>query len=342
MLNGKKKIGYISLPDFYTTWEDENGSGCANDMAKEIIKLKKENIEGLILDLRYNGGGSLAEALQMAGIFIDEGPLAGVKDRSQRLIFLRDPNRGTIYDGPLVLLVNSQSASASEMLAAALQDYNRAIIAGSATYGKATMQKMFSLDTLSNNNSATYKNDVVKVTEGKLYRVTGQTAQINGVTPDISLPDIFDAMKYREKFSPDVLSSDTVKKNGYYRPLSPLPVKELAQLSGQRIEGSKNFREIEAAIRIQNTLQQDQAVILKPDEFETWIRRAESLRKAAESEHEFETTSFLAQGYSAEKKGLQDSYNSEIDQVVLKNIQHDIYIEEAFNVIMDLIRITNK
>src|SRR5437762_8924227 len=148
VLNGEKKIGYISLPDFYTIWEDESGSGCANDVAKEIVKLKKENIDGLILDVRYNGGGSLGEALQLTGIFIDEGPLLGEKDRNGKLVFLKDPNRGTIYDGPMVLMVNGQSASASEVLAAALQDYHRALIVGSSTYGKATMQEIFPMDTL--------------------------------------------------------------------------------------------------------------------------------------------------------------------------------------------------
>ncbi|MFI5186975.1 MAG: carboxy terminal-processing peptidase [Chitinophagales bacterium] len=343
VLKGRKKIGYISLPDFYTTWEDEKGSGCANDVAKEIVKLKRENIDGLILDLRYNGGGSLGEALEMAGIFIDEGPLAGVKDKTQKLVFLKDPNRGTIYDGPLLLLVNSQSASASEMLAAALQDYNRAVIAGSPTYGKASMQKIFSLDTLSNNSSDNYKGDVVKITDGKLYRVTGQTAQLKGVIPDVTLPDIFDALKYREKFSPDALNSDTVKRNAYYKPLSPLPVSELSQRSEQRIKDNKNFQDIKTAIQMQGTLFENQTVVLKPDAFEKWIQQAENLRKIAESEDEHNTDLFVAENYSTDKEKMQtDSYKKEINQVVLKNLQHDIYIEEAYNIISDLVKIINK
>src|SRR6266542_6188168 len=123
-------------------------------MAKEIIRLKKENIEGLILDVRFNGGGSLEEALQLSGIFIDEGALTGAKDKTGKIVFLKDPNRGTVWDGPLLLMVNRQSASASELLAAALQDYNRAVIVGSPTYGKATMQQIFPLDTMTRNPSA--------------------------------------------------------------------------------------------------------------------------------------------------------------------------------------------
>src|SRR5688572_22580686 len=113
VLKGDKKIGYIILPGFYTEWEGETGSSCANDVAKEIVKLKRENIDGLILDVRYNGGGSMGEAIDIIGIFIDEGPLGSNKEKDGKQITVKDPNRGTIYDGPLVLMVNGQSASAS-------------------------------------------------------------------------------------------------------------------------------------------------------------------------------------------------------------------------------------
>src|SRR5688572_21233923 len=163
VLKGEKKIGYILLPGFYTEWENESGSSCANDVAKEIVKLKRENIEGLILDVRFNGGGSMGEAMELTGIFIDEGPLAGTKYRDGKVAFMKDPNRGQIYTGPMVLMVNGQSASASEMLAAALQDYNRAVIVGSNTFGKATMQQMMPLDTAQRNPlSGDHKSDIVK------------------------------------------------------------------------------------------------------------------------------------------------------------------------------------
>ncbi|HEV8283998.1 MAG TPA: carboxy terminal-processing peptidase [Chitinophagaceae bacterium] len=345
VLNGNKKIGYISLPDFYTNWEEEKGSGCANDVAKEIVKLKKENIQGLILDLRFNGGGSVGEALQMIGIFIDEGPLAGEKDKTQKLVFLKDPNRGTIYDGPLLLLINSQSASASEMLAAALQDYNRAVIAGSPSYGKATMQRLFSLDTMSSNNSPSFKKDVVKITDGKIYRVTGQTAQLNGVSPDINLPDIFDAMEYREKFSPDVLQSDTVKRNTYYKPLTILPISELSRLSEQRIAKNKNFQDITTAIKAESQMIKAQIRIipLQPDAFEKYIVQMEEVKKIFQAEDKYHTDLFTAENHSADKERMKtDAYAKEIDEIVLKNLQQDIYIEEAFNIISDLVKIINK
>ena len=148
VLNGARTVGYISLPAFYSDWEDSRGiNGCANDVAKEILRLKRSNITGLILDLRYNGGGSMQEAVELAGIFIDAGPVAQVKTREAKVITLKDINRGTVYDGPLILLVNGSSASASEMVAGTLQDYNRALIVGSPTYGKATAQVVLPMDT---------------------------------------------------------------------------------------------------------------------------------------------------------------------------------------------------
>jgi len=242
LLNGNKKIGYISLPGFYTDWEEEGGSSCANDVAKEIVKLKKENINGLILDLRFNGGGSLGEALELAGIFIEEGPLCLVKGKDAKIITWKDPNRGTIYDGPLLVLVNGQSASASELVAAALQDYNRAIIAGSATFGKATGQQIFPLQ--SGASVITNEGGYAKITMEKIYRVTGKATQRNGVIPDIVIPDIFDGMTYREKDMPHSLVDDTVKRNSYYKPMSQLPVSMIAVKSTTRIEIDKNFKQI--------------------------------------------------------------------------------------------------
>ena len=149
LLKGSKTIGFISLPSFYQDWENENSgvNGCANDVAKEILKLKKENIEGLIIDLSYNGGGSMEEAVELSGIFIDFGPVGMQKGRDSKIYTLKDVNRGTIYDGPLMLMVNGYTASASEMVAGTLQDYHRAVIVGTPTYGKATAQVVLPMDT---------------------------------------------------------------------------------------------------------------------------------------------------------------------------------------------------
>ncbi len=341
LLTGNRKIGYISLPGFYTTWEDEKGSGCANDMAKEIIMMKKENPEGLILDLRYNGGGSLGEALQLCGIFIDEGPLAGIREKDGKVIYSKDPNRGTIYDGPLIVLVNNQSASASELVAATLQDYNRAVIVGSPTYGKATMQVVLPMD--STRKTQTNSPDgFVKITTGKLYRVSGLTIQCNGVIPDIIIPDAFDGLEYREKFMPQSIPADTTKKNNYYKPLSGLPVAPLMTSSQERIKNNPSFIQLQKGITMRTTeLANKKTIIpLKPDMFEKWIKEKDAMLKEMDEKDETENKIFTADNYRQEKIRLHNNvYATDLNDAAIKSIQKDIYIQEAFQILDQLINL---
>ena len=341
VLKGEKKIGYILLPGFYTEWENETGSSCANDVAKEIIKLKKENIDGLILDVRFNGGGSVGEALEMAGIFIDEGPLSAEKNKEGKQIALKDPNRGTIYDGPLALMVNGQSASASEMLAASLQDYKRAVIVGSNTYGKATMQQMFLLDTISKKAALAADKDMVKITVAKLYRLNGESAQFNGVAPDVTLPDAFDVLEFREKFSKQALAPDTAKRNNYYKPLQPLPVNELAKRSAVRVNESSEFREIKKFIETEKKMTTFTTITipLKWDSFEKWMQQNEPQEEILKGEGTA-TKKFTVENHARDKELLRNNpYAKEVNEVWLQNLSEDIYIEEAFSVLLDLINL---
>jgi carboxyl-terminal processing protease len=247
ILKGAQTVGYISLPAFYSDWEDSRGiNGCANDVAKEILKLKKENINGLILDLRYNGGGSMQEAVELAGIFIDAGPVTQIKTRDAKVITLKDVNRGTVYDGPLLLLVNGSSASASEVLAGTLQDYHRALIVGSPTYGKATAQIVLPMDTtvdLDTYTGQAQASSYIKMTIEKLYRITGNTAQRTGVQPDVTLPDPPDALAQREADEKFALPATTIPANKYYQPLAPLPVAAVQAVARKAMDSSSFFRE---------------------------------------------------------------------------------------------------
>ena len=341
VLMGEKKIGYILLPGFYTEWGNESGSGCANDVAKSIIRLKKEKIDGLILDVRYNGGGSVGEALEMAGIFIDEGPLSSEKNKDGKQITLKDPNRGTIYDGPMALMINGQSASASELLAATLQDYNRAVIIGSDTYGKATAQRTFSIDTISNMALPAENKEMVKITIAKLYRLTGGSAQFNGVFPDVILPDAFDALEYREKFSKYALLPDTGKRNSYYKPLPALPVNELAKKSAARVIASDEFNEIKKFIEEGKKLYsaKTRTIPLKWDLFEKWMKENDKVEQML-NEDETPTKKFTVENHAGDKESFRNNaYAKEVNEVWLKNIAGDIYIEEAFSVLLDLINL---
>ncbi len=193
-------IGYIKLPQFYADFSRRNGRSCAKDIAKELEKLKGYNVNGIILDLRNNGGGSLRDVQRMSGFFIEEGPIVQVKARNHSPEILEDKDPKVQYDGPLIVMVNSFSASASEILAAALQDYGRAIIVGSnATFGKGTVQRFIDLDQGIKGNSDITPLGELKLTIQKFYRVNGGSTQLKGVTPDIVLPDRYHYFELGER-----------------------------------------------------------------------------------------------------------------------------------------------
>lgn len=240
LLTGEKHIGYISLPDFYSSYSaNENEQGCANDMAKCILKLKKDGIQGLILDLRGNGGGSLYEAVALSGIFIDYGPILALSDHAGVVKVLKDINRGFIYDGPLMVLIDDGSASASEIVAAVLQDYKKAIIVGVPSYGKATSQLVRPLDPLIGELSSIPENPeygYVNITEGFLFRVNGQSNQIRGVIPDVLLGmSALDSLEHRERKYQNALVPVPIEKKMVYAPSTvELPVGALKNYSEEQ------------------------------------------------------------------------------------------------------------
>jgi carboxyl-terminal processing protease len=342
ILNGKKKIGYISLPAFYTELENQEGLGCANDVAKEIVKLKNEKIEGLIVDLRYNGGGSITEAMDLAGIFIDEGPLAITKYRDSKPIALKDFNRGTIYDGPLLIMVNSQSASASELLAASLQDYHRAIIVGNTTFGKASGQNIFPLDTseLPSKNVDQY----AKITVSKLYRITGYTCQLKGLKPDIELPDALSAFSMGESKYLSALPSDSVVKKVYYSPLIQPPIEKLAIESKKRINSSKRFNQILALNGIfSKNIKAGKTIYLENNSFQKYQKEMENYFTQADTLPIAPSTLFKVDDAKSNSQVLNyDAYRKEQDENLKKNIQNDIYIDESYQILEDFINLTYK
>jgi carboxyl-terminal processing protease len=212
--NGKK-IGYIYLPEFYADFERANGSRSSDDVAKEVKKLKEQKVDGIILDLRFNGGGSLYEVVQMVGLFIGQGPVEQVRDKDGSSTVLTDRDNSIQYDGPLAVMINEGSASASEIFAAAIQDYKRGIIKGSRSYGKGTVQKNVTLGKPLDNFSGRTEYGAVKLTFQKFYRINGGSTQLKGVTPDVVIPDLYDYMKMREKDNPSALPWDEIAKATY-------------------------------------------------------------------------------------------------------------------------------
>lgn len=195
-----ENIGYIKLPKFYSSFERKGGNSCAEDIKVELEKLTAQNVNGIILDLRNNGGGSLNDVVKMSGLFIEEGPIVQVKPRDKKPYVYQDTDSSVQYDGPLIVMVNSYSASASEILAAALQDYNRAVIVGSnSTFGKGTVQRFFNLDKAISGAKDMKPLGELKLTMQKFYRINGGSTQLKGVVPDIIFPDRFSFVDVGEK-----------------------------------------------------------------------------------------------------------------------------------------------
>ena len=251
---GGKKLGYIYLPEFYANFDDPKGPRCADDVAKELEKLKAEKVEGVILDLRDNGGGSLYDVVQMVGLFIENGPVVQVKGRGDKARVLDDPDKGSVaYTGPLTVLVNETSASASEIFAAAIQDYKRGIVIGStSTYGKGTVQRNIPLNPQSENTLFGGSNPddlgTVKLTLQKFYRVNGGATQLRGVVPDIVLPDRLEYLKFREKDNPDALVWDEIKNASYSPWTSTFSVDPIIAASKNAVETNTNFNKIKKSV----------------------------------------------------------------------------------------------
>jgi len=344
ILNGEKKIGYISLPGFYSEFENDGVAGCANDLAREIVKLQQVKVDGIILDLRFNGGGSLSESLDLAGIFIDEGPLCILRSKNQSLMTIKDQNRGTIYNGPLAVIINGASASASEVLSGVLQDYNRAVIIGGATYGKATAQMVIPLDSAELIAQAlvdpeNVSVDFLKVTTRKIYRINGSSHQMTGVLPDVPLSDLFQHYNIRESESEFALEKDSVIKKVYAKPALPLPVNELREKSRFRLQENQNYIAIQKySDSVSAYYKPVLTVPLNAVAFRDYRNQLGRLFDILEENEQVNSPSFSLT-YNEYDKSIMiiDQHLQKIYDAVTENIRHDFYIDETYRVLTDLI-----
>ena len=237
--NGKK-YGLINLPKFYIDFDEQNYRDSAKDMEKEIERLKKENVSGLIIDLRNNGGGSLKTAIEISGLFIKQGPIVQIKYRGEKPIIKNDTDEKIQWNGAVIVLVNEFSASASEIFAAAMQDYNRAvIIGGNQTYGKGTVQSVLPI-----NQFTKYGKNLgaLKMTIQKFYRINGGSTQIEGVYSDIAIPNRYSYMKFGERDLEGALIWDKVKQADYIPVKSYENFSEVIDNSKRRIASDSKFK----------------------------------------------------------------------------------------------------
>ncbi len=243
--DGTNKIGFIFLPKFYADFNNRNGRRCAADVKKEVAKLQNENVDGIIIDLRNNGGGSLQDVVTMSGLFIEEGPIVQVKGRRTKKHVLKDPDKKIQYDGLLLVMVNIFSASASEILAAAMQDYQRAIVfGGKTTHGKGTVQQFKDLDDAVRDNQIKPLG-VVKITTQKFYRINGGTTQLEGVTPDIIFKDPYSYIETGEKELDHVLGWDKISVAVYNQLERSYDYDKVVANSYKRMENDSIFEIID-------------------------------------------------------------------------------------------------
>lgn len=330
--NGEK-TGYIYLPEFYADYERPDGNKCSKDVALELIKLKKEGVKGIIMDLRNNGGGSLNEVVQMVGLFIKSGPVVQVSDKGSKPNILNDRDESILYDGPLTVMVNEFSASASEIFAAAIQDYGRGIIIGSATFGKGTVQRTMPLGKILDYSTGQTEFGALKITFEKFYRINGGSTQLKGVNPDITFPGIYDYLKLREKDRASALPWDQIEKARYAPFTTSVSLQSIIDDANKVVSTNHTFTLLRDNIywlqqnnnRVYNlnidSFRKEQAQVRKT------IQQNESLSNLTTPLSIVPAQADFEKFYNNPDKNKGDRY---LDW--LKRVQRDVYVDQAVDI----------
>lgn len=337
VIHEDKKLGYISIPSFYTSYEDEfSVKGVADDLAKEILMLKREGVKGIILDLRSNGGGSLDEAIKMVGMFINEGPVLTIETAAGVQKTIKDYDRGKLYSGPLLVMINGLSASASELFAACMQDYGRAVIVGTTSFGKSTAQLV--LPAFSDQPIGEIT-EYANITLEGFYRVSGKSHQKTGVVPDIEFPDAYQSFYEREQDYPDALTLEETDPNMVFN-REKLPLSELKKLSDERITANESF---EAVRQLNNELKAEGVnlkISLNEAGFGESFKKISLFISKLESVHELKNDSLAIE--IPEHVQYDASYDEVKEQDYLlkeQSAEKDLFLSEACRILSDQISI---
>ena len=344
ILDGAKeneRIGYLHLPSFYADFQNEDGHFCAPDVKIELEKLTTAGVDGIILDLRNNGGGSLRDVVKMSGFFIEKGPIVQVKSKGKKPEILKDFDQRAQYDGPLIVMVNSFSASASEILAAALQDYNRAVIVGSnSTFGKGTVQRFISLDRTVNGHDEYKPLGDIKLTMQKFYRIDGRSTQKKGVTPDIILPDVYHYIATGEKDEKHPLNWDEIDPVTYSQ--STMQVQNMAklqQLSAERVKNNSTFQKVTANAHRFEHQRNHTEFNLELDAFKS--EKDNQDKEAKLYEDMFDMA--VVKGIKNLEVDLPSIHADESKEARntdwIKSVSKDVYIQETLRIMRDLIEL---
>lgn len=329
-------FGFINLPKFYFNMDNYQERNAASDVKAEIEKLKKSNIEGLVIDLRNNGGGSLSAVVEMAGLFIDKGPVVQVKDREGNIEVLKNKSKGTVWDGPLVILVNELSASASEILAAAMQDYKRAVILGSRqTYGKGTVQNVANLNRWMRSNSLGDMG-ALKFTTQKFYRVSGGSTQLKGVESDVVVPDRYSFIDIGERDYQNPLPYDKINQADFKPWQGYDDLENVIKSSQERMNNHEQISLIEQQAKWIKAQRDKNIFPLNYQAYKEMMEDNDAQAKRFDSIFDYKN--------SLEFKSLPNELKAFESDEALKdkrenwheNLKKDIYVEEAVAVLKDL------
>ncbi|MFT5765227.1 MAG: carboxyl-terminal processing protease [Saprospiraceae bacterium] len=333
-----ENVGYIKLPRFYADFNRRGGRSCSEDVAKEVEKLKAQNVSGIILDLRDNGGGSLRDVVKMSGLFIEDGPIVQVKGRDRDPEVLEDHDSSVQYDGKLIVMVNEFSASASEILAAALQDYGRAVIVGSkSTFGKGTVQRFIDLDQAIRGYNDIKPLGNIKLTIQKFYRVNGGSTQLKGVESDIVLPDRYQFIEVGERDQDYPMDWSKIEPVDYAQSVTSLNgLEHWKAASAERVKKDKTFQLILENAKRLKTQREDTDYDLN---LEAYTTEMEMLEKEAEK-----YTDMLKEIEGLEVKNMETDLsiiNEEESRQArneewIKTIKKDIYINEVLSILKDM------
>ncbi len=328
-----KKYGFIHLPSFNADFEDAKGRNASDDIKNEIVKLKTQNVRGIILDLRNNGGGSLTEVGDIMGLFMDTGAYVQVKEGTGKIQTLRNKNSTPIWNGPVIIMQNELSASASEILAGAMQDYGRGLVLGSPqSFGKGTVQTFVDLNRFLN---TTDDFGSLKLTIQKFYRVSGESTQRKGIQSDIRMKDFFTYSEIGERYDDHALAWDKIPAADY-RPVNYFAVQALQKSSEARLENNRTYQLIQESAQWKENLDKEESIPLNQAKFnEVMKTRKEQLKKYKVLQKFNNGLSFTLNPDEVIREKKDEAFRKKT-QNWTKNLQRDLYLQEAVNTMAEM------
>ncbi|SIS74170.1 carboxyl-terminal processing protease [Kaistella chaponensis] len=328
-----KKYGLINLPSFNADFENAKGRNASDDIKNELLKLKPQNVDGIILDLRNNGGGSLTEVGDIMGLFMNAGPYVQVKDGNGKVQTLKNKTNAPLWTGPLIIMQNELSASASEILAGAMQDYGRAVTIGSPqSFGKGTVQTFVDLNRFLNTNDDFGS---LKLTIQKFYRITGESTQRKGIESDIKMKDFYTYAEIGERYDDYALAWDKIPA-APYQAVNYFSVQALQKGIEARLQNNKNYQLIQESAQWKEKLDKEETISLEQSKFNAVMQARKAQIKKFKGLDKFNNgLKFTLNPDEAIREKTDEPFTKKTENWT-KNLQRDLYLQEAVNVVAQM------